>query len=196
MKFCKSKLSRNMKTTTFTLVAVLLLRLPCASSAEETLSETLQKGLFEEEANHNLEAAIKAYQAVLQQTDEQRKLAATAIFRLGECFRKLGKTNEASSQYERIVQEFSDQTTLADLSRQNLVGMGAVPKPLPGQALSRTARMEQKRLLEEEIGLAEGELKRATEMVKQNLASTSGLVPLQRDLLGLRRQLAALDLGA
>src|SRR5436305_11465181 len=84
--------------------------------AAETLSETLQKGLFEEEANHNLDAAIKAYQSVLQQTDEQRKLAATAIFRLGECYRKLGKTNEASGQYERILREFSDQTTLADLS--------------------------------------------------------------------------------
>src|SRR5438046_1987605 len=120
MKFCKSKLSRNMKTTTFTLVAVLLLRLPYVSSAAETLSETLQKGLFEEEANHNLDAAIKAYQTVLQQTDEQRKLAATAIFRLGECFRKLGQTNEATAQYERILREYSDQTELAGLSRQNL----------------------------------------------------------------------------
>src|SRR5947207_2263597 len=111
---------RVMKMKAITVLLALLLGLAQSTPAADTLSETLQKGLFEEEANHNLDAAIKAYQSVLQQTDEQRKLAATAIFRLGECYRKLGKTNDASSQYERIVQEFSDQTTLADLSRQNL----------------------------------------------------------------------------
>jgi ankyrin repeat protein len=95
--------------------------------AADGLSEALQKGLFEEEANHNLEAAIKAYQSVVIQVDQQRKLAATAVFRLGECYRKLGRTNEAKGQYERLLREFSDQTTLANLSRQNLGGLGAVP---------------------------------------------------------------------
>src|SRR5436305_711019 len=109
-----------MKMRAITALVPLLLGLAQSTPAAETLSETLQKGLFEEEANHNLDAAIKAYQSVLQQTDEQRKLAATAVFRLGECYRKLGKTNEASAQYERILQEFRDQTTLADLSRQHV----------------------------------------------------------------------------
>src|ERR1051326_4434590 len=97
--------------------------IPCRAAAD-TLSETLQKALFEEEANHNLDAAIKAYQSVLQQTDEQRKLAATAVFRLGECYRKLGKNNEAGGQFERILQEFPNQTELVTLSRQNLAGLG------------------------------------------------------------------------
>src|SRR5260221_4216846 len=114
-----------MKTRTFTLMAALLLGLARFSPAADSLNETLQKGLFEEEANHNLEAAIKAYQAVVQHTDEQRKLAATAIFRLGECYRKLGRTNDATAQYERILRELSDQTTLADFSRQNLLAVGA-----------------------------------------------------------------------
>src|SRR3989442_2039567 len=102
----------KMKTNTVTTIVALIVGLAQFSSAADTLSETLQKGLFEEEANHNLEAAIKAYQSVLQQTDEQRKLAATAIFRLGECYRKLGQTNEATAQYERILREFSDQGPL------------------------------------------------------------------------------------
>src|ERR1051325_2120822 len=112
-----------MKTKAFTLIVVLLSSTRLALCAD-ALSETLQKGLFEEEANHNLDAAIKAYQSVLQQTDEQRKLAATAVFRLGEGYRKLGKTNEATAQYERILRQFADQTPLADLSRQNLAGFG------------------------------------------------------------------------
>src|SRR5438477_8366812 len=119
-----------------------------ASAATNDLSAILQKGLFEEEANHNLPAAIQAYQAVVNQLDDARKLAATAVFRLGECYRKQGKTNEALAQYERIARDFSDQATLVTLSRQSLVGLGATPATPAGPLLSDAGRQEQKRLLE------------------------------------------------
>jgi len=93
--------------------------------AADALTEALQKGLFEEEANQNLEAAIKAYQDVLSRADEQRRVAATALFRLAECYRKQGKTNEATAEYHRLVRDYSEQSTLVNLSRQNLVGLGA-----------------------------------------------------------------------
>jgi len=80
----------------------------------------LQKGLFEEEANHNLTAAIQAYQDVVTRFDKDRKLAATAVFRLGECYRKQGNTNEAQVYYERVVREFPDQEQLVTLSRSYL----------------------------------------------------------------------------
>src|SRR5579863_4900424 len=88
------------------------------SGATNEVSGLLQKGLFEEEANLNLDAAIQAYQGVVTQTDKNHQFAATAIFRLGECYRKLGKTNEANAQYQRILREFPDQTELAKLSRE------------------------------------------------------------------------------
>src|SRR5712671_5763533 len=84
------------------------------------LASALQKGLFEEEANHNFPAAIEAYQSVINRFDEDRKLAATAIFRVGEIYRKQGKTNEANTQYERVVREFPDQSALATLSQSYL----------------------------------------------------------------------------
>jgi len=99
------------------------------SSAAEGVNELLQKGLFEEEANHNLDAAIKAYQSVITQQDAQSKLAATAVFRLGECYRKLGRTNEATAQYERILRDFADQPSLAALSRQYLGEAASTPSP-------------------------------------------------------------------
>jgi ankyrin repeat protein len=89
-----------------------------SSSAAEGPADLLQKGLFEEEANHNLDSAIKAYQSVIQQTDEQRKLGATAIFRLGECYRKLGQTNDAVAQYRRVLKEFPDQQQLTQASQK------------------------------------------------------------------------------
>ena len=94
------------------------------------LSTLLQQGLFEEQASRNLDAAISNYQALAAQFDQNRQVAATAVFRLGECYRMQGKTNEAAAQYQRILREFSDQTTLATLSRQDLTGMGTTP-PAP-----------------------------------------------------------------
>src|SRR5262245_44744234 len=94
--------------TKFWLGAVFLVAATFTRGATNDLSATLQKGLFEEEANHNYDAAIQAYQSVTAQFDKDRKLAATAIFRLGEIYRKQGKTNEANAQYERIVREFSE----------------------------------------------------------------------------------------
>ncbi|MEO7298692.1 MAG: ankyrin repeat domain-containing protein [Verrucomicrobiota bacterium] len=110
-----------MKTKSLSLLtSILFATATLTLAATNDLSSALQKGLFEEEANHNLEAAIAAYQSVATQFDKDRKLAATAIFRLGEVYRKQGKTNEASAQYERVVREFSDQQTLAELAQAYL----------------------------------------------------------------------------
>ena len=99
------------------------------------LGGVLRQGLFEEEANRNLDAAISNYQALATQFDQNRRIAATAIFRLGECYRKLGQTNDAVVQYQRILREFSDQEALATLSRQNLTGLGVASQPRFQQGL-------------------------------------------------------------
>src|SRR5687767_7770538 len=106
------------------LVLAVSLMIPSRLPAAEDVQSALQKGLFEEEANHDLEAAIKAYQAVVTRTDEQRKFAATAVFRLGECYRKLGKTNEAAAHYSRLLRDFAEQTQLVKLSQDQLSNMG------------------------------------------------------------------------
>jgi ankyrin repeat protein/tetratricopeptide (TPR) repeat protein len=105
------------------ILALMLALATVGRAATNDLTGLLQKGLFEEEANRDLTAAIANYQSLASAFDKDRQLAATAIFRLGECYRKLGKTNEAVVQYERIVKEFADQQTLVTLSRQNLSGL-------------------------------------------------------------------------
>ena len=145
------------------LLCVLVL-LPCAShAATNDLATLLQQGLFEEEANRNLDVAISNYQSLATQFDQARQIAATAIFRLGECYRKLGQTNDAVIQYQRIIREFSDQKTLAALSRQNLTGLGTTP-----QASSPSATTS-----ESAAKLAELEAEAAA--LKAQLAHLSGL---------------------
>jgi len=106
-------------------VWIFLLGATFAQAQTNGLTPLLQQGLFDEEANQDLNAAIAKYKSLATQFDKDRQVAATAVYRLGECYRKLGQTNEATVQYERIVREFPDQKTLATLSQQNLTGMGA-----------------------------------------------------------------------
>ena len=91
-----------------------------------SLPPALVQGLLEEEANLDLPAAIKAYQSVISQVDEQRRHAANALFRLGECYRKLGQTNEAQAQYLRLQRDYSDQTEFVRLSQRFTGGEPAV----------------------------------------------------------------------
>ena len=123
----RTNFSNYMKTGTIILMAALLIGATTVQlRAADEVNEALQKGLVEEEANHNLDAAIKAYQSITTQLDEQRKIAATAFFRLGECYRKQGKTNEAAVQYERVIRDFSDDARVVELSRKYLTEMGRV----------------------------------------------------------------------
>ena len=179
----------------FLLAALALPALP-AHAATNDITSALQRGLFEEEANRNLDAAIQAYQTVASQFYKDRKLAATAIFRLGECYRKQGNTNDAAAQYERILRDFSDQPTLVTLSRQNLAGLGATPTAPAAPVMSDAARQEQKRLLDEEMKLVQKQMEALQQQRDANGAISPGdPLPLQRQMLELKRQVAALDAG-
>ena len=100
-----------------------------------SLTSALQKGMFEEEANRNLDAAVSNYQSLAAQFDQDRQIAATAMFRLGECYRKLGRTNDAVVQYQRIVREFSDQADARhpEPAKPDRIG-GRIPTPLSATA--------------------------------------------------------------
>src|ERR1051326_5603980 len=133
-----------MKTKAIVLSAALLAGAVWAVSGADNLSEALQKGLLEEEANHNLDAAIQAYQSVVNQYDDQRKIAATAVFRLGECYRKQGKTNEAALQYQRVLGDFADQAGLIGPSEKRLAALGqasAHAEVAPGARLSPSTEL-------------------------------------------------------
>jgi ankyrin repeat protein len=171
-------------------IFILLLAGLVASAQTNKLTSLLQQGLFEEQANRNLDAAIADYQTLATQFDQDRQMAATAVFRLGECYRAQGKTNEAAAQYQRILRDFSDQAMLATLSRQNLAGMGT---PLESPASS--ARQQQKELLAKQIALAEQDLSDMQTRFKAGEAPQADVRNAEREVLRLRQQLAALDAG-
>lgn len=180
-----------MKTLLTPIAALLLATGLLAGAATNDLSGLLQKGLFEEEANRNLDAAISAYQSLTKAFDQDRRLAATAVFRLGECYRKLGKTNEAVASYERILRDFADETTLATLSRQNLAGLG-VKSPSGAVATTLDARLE-RRLLEERIQLAEKALEETKRRFEGGFGAKVEVADKEKELARLRQELVTFD---
>jgi hypothetical protein len=91
------------------------------AGAQDRPADQLKKGIALEEAGQNPDRAMQAYQAIVGQFDEDRKVAATALYRLAECYRKAGMRTEAQAAYQRVVREFSDLSTLADSSRRQLM---------------------------------------------------------------------------
>jgi ankyrin repeat protein len=171
------------------LLLCVLALIPAAGHAQtNNLTALLQQGLFEEQANRNLDAAIADYQALARQFDKDRQLAATAVFRLGECYRMQGKTNEAALEYQRILRDFADEQTLATLSRQNLTGMGMTPAPMASAALQT-----QKDLLAKQIVLAEQDLADTQRLAQTGMVPQDKVRAAEREVLRLKQQLAALD---
>jgi len=123
-------------------VLIILLAAALARAQTNNLTALLQQGLFEEQANGNLDAAILDYQSLATQFDKDRQIAATAVFRLGECYRMQGKTNEAAAEYQRILTDFPDQTTLATLSRQDLTGLGIFAQASASTSITSSAVLD------------------------------------------------------
>ncbi len=153
------------------IVSVLIAMPLVVRAVTNDLNAALQRGLFEEEANHNLDAAIQAYQSVINQYDKDRKLAATAIFQLGESYRKQAKTNEAIAQYERVLREFLDQPALVPLSQQNLVALGGSGKK--SQVLDLSEALNAKAQLERLSNLGPAERRIAVQQEFPNPVLTS-----------------------
>lgn len=126
--------------------------------AADELSLQLQRGLLAEEAHRDYNAALKAYQAAVAAYDTNRQAAATAVFRLAETYRKLGKTNEARGQYERVMIEFADQTALVGAaSKQLQVDFGKMAVPALAVP-SGPADDPQHKLLLSELRMREAQL--------------------------------------
>jgi Concanavalin A-like lectin/glucanases superfamily/Tetratricopeptide repeat len=98
-------------------------------SPNGSIDELFREALVEEELNQDLPAAIKAYKDVIAKLDANRKMAATALFHLGECYRKEGRKKDAVLQYRRVLQEFADQPTIVNLCEASLRNLGVAEEP-------------------------------------------------------------------
>ena len=95
----------------FTVVTLTFLFLLTAAdmTAGQTGSELFQQAVVKERANGDIRGAIEIYQRIVREFTDDRGLVARALVQMGGCYEKLG-ISEAHSAYQRVVDEYADQT--------------------------------------------------------------------------------------
>ena len=180
------------------LALAILMSAPGWCAAQDRMAETLRKGILEEETNGNLNAAIQSYQSVVTQYDEDRKSAATALFRLAECYRKQGKSKEAIAAYSRVVRDFADQSKLADPSRSQLSKTYKIPQQQaagPVDPATAEARRRYRAVLQEGVQAAQSNWDFVQKQYSLGALSILDTYEPQAQLAKLKSRLAAFDAG-
>jgi tetratricopeptide (TPR) repeat protein len=100
---------KHLKRIGFVLILALALG---ATAAAQDPSVLLEKGIYAEETLGNLSEAIGIYQQVIAATDANRATAALALFRLGMCYQKLGRTADAQAAFSKLAKLYPEQKDL------------------------------------------------------------------------------------
>lgn len=101
------------------------------SVAEPSIEQRYQDGLHKEEIVGNLEAAIESYGKVVEKQSKDRRIAAQAQLRIGLCYEKLGRTQEAQTAFQQVADGFPDHAEVVDTARRHLKSTTKnLPQPL------------------------------------------------------------------
>ena len=198
------------------LALLLMIGVAGAAVAQEPMADRLRKAIVEEEAGQNLDKAIDAYKDILVQYDEHRRIVATALFHLADCYRKIGKKEPAIAAYRRLLREFPEQEKLADASSNYLASAygirtqqdPVVEKQAEGigkflQALTPSESMMNmeiemiKKRVEmtlQNIELTERQIRETQTAVDTGAISPLELYPLEKELLSLQERLSDMQL--
>ena len=101
------------------------------SSGAKPASVLLQEGLYAEEIEGDLDAAIKIYEQVIAEAKETQRAAAQATYRIGMCYLKKGEKAKAAQQFREFISKFPKQQALGTRAREQLAKL----KPIGGFGL-------------------------------------------------------------
>ncbi|YCM42686.1 ankyrin repeat domain-containing protein [Verrucomicrobiaceae bacterium 227] len=90
----------------------------------QTSKELLANGLFAEEADGDLKVAAQAYEDILKAYEDERKIAATALYRLAEIRGKEKNKAEFVRLLKRLVVEFPGAHPQGRLATEKLEALG------------------------------------------------------------------------
>ena len=74
----------------------------------------LQEGLYAEEVDGDLNAAIKIYGQIIKDGSAQRSHIAQALYRQGMCYLKKQNEPQAKIVFGKLVADYSDQTKVVN----------------------------------------------------------------------------------
>lgn len=114
---------------TLIIISVFCLAVTFNVSGQVTPQEMLNKAIYEEEVNGNLEEAIKLFLEIVDKNSTSRPVTAKALFHLGLSNEKLGN-KKAKEYYEKIVNNFGDQPEIVRTAKERLSKLLAAEKEL------------------------------------------------------------------
>ncbi len=101
-------------TISLLLAAAAFVSLPARAAST---SELLQQGLYAEEVDGNINAAIKIYGQVVASGSASGSQAAQALYRQGMCYLKIKDEASARAALEKLVADYPGQTDLVEKAR-------------------------------------------------------------------------------
>ncbi|MBN1795445.1 MAG: tetratricopeptide repeat protein [Sedimentisphaerales bacterium] len=101
-----------MKKTTQIIFLLLAAVLFMPSAIAKSPAELLQEGLYAEEVEGDLDAAIKIYEKVISDKSSQKSHIAQAMYRQGMCYYKQKDELKTKAIFEKIIAEYGDQETI------------------------------------------------------------------------------------
>jgi hypothetical protein len=103
---------KSSKIILFLIVALIASMAPAKSA-----SVLLQEGLYAEEVDGDLDAAIKIYAQIIKDDSAQRSHVAQALYHQGMCYMKKQQEQRARLAFEKLVTEYSDQTNIVNKAK-------------------------------------------------------------------------------
>jgi len=100
-----------------TIILFLAVVLIASDALAKSASELLQEGLYAEEIDGDLDAAIKIYAQIIKDDSAQRSHVAQALYRQGMCYMKKQQEQQAKLAFEKLVTEYSDQTNVVNKAK-------------------------------------------------------------------------------
>jgi tetratricopeptide (TPR) repeat protein len=87
-------------------------------------STLLQEGLYAEEVDGDIDAAIRIYEQIIKDSSAQRSHIAQALYRQGMCYLKKQNEQQAKIVFSKLVEDYSDQTRVVNRAKPLLEELG------------------------------------------------------------------------
>ena len=97
-------------------------------SGQATPQEMLNKAIYQEEVNGNLDEAIKLFLEIVDKNPTNRAVTVQAFYHLGLTNEKLGN-KKAKEYYEKIVSSYGDQPEFVRIARERLSRLTTTVSP-------------------------------------------------------------------
>src|SRR5262245_44278471 len=114
------------------LLLLALMTLIALPAAAQTAAEQLQKAIFAQDSQGNVDSAITMYRQLAYSGLTPRDVAAEAQYRLAQALLVKGDVPAATREFERMERDFADYQKLV----ANLAASRRSPAPAPGGFLN------------------------------------------------------------